>query len=43
MKITVVGALVVIGGVLLLALVLYAVGQNSNQAGKGNDQSTNPI
>jgi len=42
MKITVMGALVVIGGVLLLALALYAVGQDSSQAGKNNDQSTDP-
>ena len=42
MKITVMGALVVIGGVLLLALVLYAVAQNSNQANENNDQPTNP-
>lgn len=38
MKITVVGLLVVIGGVLLLAIVVRMLEQGSN--GTGNDQSS---
>jgi len=39
MKITVMGVLVVIGGVLLLALVVHLLlAQGSNVDGKGNDQ-----
>lgn len=38
MKITVMGVVVVIGGVLLLALVVHLLEQGSNVDGKGNDQ-----
>ncbi len=38
MKITVVGVLVVMGGVLLLALVVHILEQGSNEDGKGDDQ-----
>jgi hypothetical protein len=38
MKITVMGALVVIGGVLLLALVVRILEQGSNENGNGDDQ-----
>ena len=38
MKITVMGVLVVIGGVLLLALVVHILGLGSNEDGKGDDQ-----
>jgi hypothetical protein len=37
-KITVMGVLVVIGGVLLLALVVHILEQGSNEDGTGNDQ-----
>jgi hypothetical protein len=38
MKITVMGVLVVIGGVLLVALVVYILEQGSNEDVKGNDR-----
>jgi hypothetical protein len=38
MRITVMGVLMVISGVLLLALVLRILEQGSNNDGKGNDQ-----
>jgi len=38
MKITVIGVLLVIGGVLLLALVVHILEQGPNEGGKGNDQ-----
>jgi hypothetical protein len=38
MRITVMGVLIVIGGVLLLALVVHILEQGSNNDGKGNDQ-----
>lgn len=39
MRITVMGVLIVIGGVLLLALALHVIGQGSTQPGRPNDQS----
>lgn len=38
MKITVMGALIVIGSVLLVALIVHILEQESNETGKGNDQ-----
>ncbi|MGO9086774.1 MAG: hypothetical protein ACLQBK_16230 [Candidatus Sulfotelmatobacter sp.] len=38
MRITVMGALVVIAGVLLLGLILFAVGQGTNKTGKNIDE-----
>jgi len=38
MKITVMGVLVVIGGVLLLALIMHTLAQGSNENGKGDDR-----
>jgi len=38
MRITVMGALIVIGGALLLAYVLNAIQQGSNEPGKNNEQ-----
>jgi hypothetical protein len=40
MRITVIGVLVVIGGVLLLALLVHILKQGSNEGGKGEDQPT---
>ncbi len=41
MKITVMGALLVIAGVLVLSLILSAA-KNNNQTGKSDGQSINP-
>ena len=41
-KITVMGVLVVIAGVLLLGLIVYAVGQGKNETGQNNEQPINP-
>jgi hypothetical protein len=38
MRITVMGVLMVIAGVLLLSIVLTAVQRGSNETGKNNDQ-----
>ena len=38
MKITVMGVVMVIGGILLLALVVRILEQGSNENGKGDDQ-----
>jgi len=38
MKITVMGVLVVIGGVLLLALIVHILEEGPNEDGKSNDQ-----
>jgi hypothetical protein len=42
MRITVMGALILIGGVLLLALVVHILEPGSNNDGKGNDEPTSP-
>lgn len=42
MKITVMGLLVVIAGVLLLGLIVFAVGQGTNETGKVDEQPINP-
>jgi hypothetical protein len=43
MRITVMGVLMVIAGVLLLALIVYAAGQGTNELGKKSDeQPINP-
>jgi len=42
MKIAVIRVLVVIGGVLLLGLILFAAGQGNNQTGKTDEQPINP-
>lgn len=38
MRITVMGVLIVIGGVLLLAFVLHVIGQDSEEPGENDDQ-----
>ena len=42
MKITVMGLLIVIGGILLLALVVYGVKSNLDQTGKDDEQPNLP-
>jgi hypothetical protein len=42
MRITVVGVLIVIAGVLLLALVAGGLGQRVKENGKANDQPSQP-
>jgi hypothetical protein len=41
MKITVMGALIVIAGVLLLGLIVFSVGQGTEETGKKNDEQPN--
>jgi hypothetical protein len=43
MKITVMGVLVVIAGVLLLGLIVYVVGQSKGETGQNNEQPIKPI
>jgi hypothetical protein len=42
MKITVMGVLMVIAGVLLLGLIVYTVGQGRGETGQNNEQPINP-
>jgi len=42
MKITVMGVLMVIAGVLLVGLIVYAVGQGKDETGHNDEQSINP-
>ena len=39
MKITVMGMVIVLGGVLVIAVLMYSIGQNWNDTGKNDDQS----
>ncbi len=40
MRITVMGVVIVIGGILLLAVAVYILEQGTNTDGKGNDKRT---
>jgi hypothetical protein len=42
MRITVMGVLVVVGGILLFALVISALNNGQNQAGNVDEQPNNP-
>ena len=42
MKITVMGVLVIIAGVLLLSLVVYGATQRKNETGQNNEQPISP-
>ena len=42
MKVTVMGILMVITGVLLLGLIVYAVGRRTDETGQNNEQPINP-
>jgi hypothetical protein len=42
MKITVMGVLMVIGGIVLIGLLVFAAGQSTNETGNKTDEPINP-